>query len=109
MEFDAIPLFDGLQLGLDARALVVFHTPPPAAPMKTLQLDGPAVQFGSTAIAVVRPEKIVPAVAPVDSDATRASAGTPNGPRFTQVAGVAGGRVAIVLAAFAAASCWAAS
>src|SRR5437870_7488847 len=73
MAFDAILLFAGLQLGLAARALVVFHTPPPAAPMKTVQLD--RLQFGSTAIAVSRPEKIVPAVAPVDSDATSASAG----------------------------------
>jgi len=54
MAFDAIPLFAGLQLGLEARALLVFHTPPPAAPMKTVQLD--ELQFGATAIAVVRPE-----------------------------------------------------
>src|SRR5207244_1005440 len=73
MAFDSIPLLAGLQLGLDARALLVFHTPPPAAPMKTVQLDG--VQVGTTAIAVVRPEKIVAAVPPVDSPATRAEAG----------------------------------
>ena len=79
-----IPLFTGLQLGLDARALLVFHTPPPAAPMKTVQLDG--VQVGTTAIAVVRPEKIVAAVPPVDSPATRADAGTPLGPSSCQFA-----------------------
>jgi hypothetical protein len=55
MAFEGMPLLTELQLGLDARALVVFHTPPPAAPMKTVQpLD--ALQFGATAIAVARPE-----------------------------------------------------
>jgi hypothetical protein len=102
-----MPSLDGLQLGLDARALVVFHTPPPAAPMKTVQLD--AVQVGDTAIAVARPEKIVPAVAPVDSLATRASAGTPLGPTSVQLAAMAGARLVIALAALAAVSCWAAS
>jgi hypothetical protein len=54
MAFDGIPLLVELQVGVDARALLVFHTPPPAAPMKTVQLE--RLQFGATAIAVVRPE-----------------------------------------------------
>ena len=107
MAFEAMPLLDGVQVGLDARALVVFHTPPPAVPMKTVQLDG--MQLGATAIAVPRPEKIVPAVAPVDSLATSASAETPLGPISVQFAGVAGARFEIAVAALAAVSCWAAS
>ena len=63
------------------------------------------LQFGSTAIAVARPEKTVPAVAPVDSDETSASAGTPFGPRFSQLAAVAGAKIEIALAALAAATC----
>src|SRR5213595_2476658 len=50
MAFEGIPLLDGVHVGVAARALVVFHTPPPAAPMKTVQVA--AVQFGATAIAV---------------------------------------------------------
>ena len=101
--FEGMLLFTEVQAGLDARALVVFHTPPPAAPMKTVQLD--KLQCGATAIAVARPEKIVPVVAPVDSDETRASAGTPFGPRGTQLVGAAGARFEIAWAEFAAASC----
>ena len=52
--------------------------------MKTVQLA--KLQFGSTAIAVVRPEKIVPVVPAVDSLTTRPDAGTPLGPRSTQLA-----------------------
>jgi hypothetical protein len=85
MAFEGIPLFAGVQLGLEARALVVFHTPPPAAPMKTVQLVA-GLQFGATAIAVVRPEKIVGEVPAVDSLATRLDAGTPLGPSSTQLA-----------------------
>src|SRR4030095_11221896 len=107
MAFDGIPVFAGVQLGVGAVALLVFHTPPPAAPMKTVQLD--ALQFGSTAIAVARPEKIVPAVAPVDSDETRASAGTPLRPISVHSAAQAGDRAAIASAAFAAVICCAAS
>ena len=106
MAFEGMPLFTGLQLGVDARALLVFHTPPPAAPIKTAQLL--ELQVGATAIAVVRPPKTVAEVPAVDSLTTMASAGTPLGPRFCQFAGVAAGRFAIALAAFAAASCWAA-
>src|SRR5437868_6454863 len=105
--FDGMPLLTEVQVGLDARALVVFHTPPPAAPINTVQLD--VVQVADTAIAVARPEKTVPAVAPVDSDETRASAGTPFGPRFTQPVDAAGVRFEIAWAAFAAATCRAAS
>jgi hypothetical protein len=103
MAFEGMPLLDGLQLGLDARALLVFQTPPPAAPMKTVQLD--RLQFGATAIAVARPEKIVPAVAPVDSDETSASAGTPLGPSSVHGVAKAGDRAAIELAALAAVTC----
>jgi len=73
-----MPSLTGFQLGVAARALVVFQTPPPAAAINTVQLA--ALQFGATAMAVARPEKIVPVVAPVDSDATSADAGTPFGP-----------------------------
>ena len=73
-----MPALTAFQLGVAARALVVFQTPPPAAATNTVQL--PALQFGATAMAVVRPEKIVPVEAPVDSDATSADAGTPLGP-----------------------------
>ncbi len=97
MAFEGIPLLDGLQLGLAARALVVFHTPPPAAPMKTVQLA--KLQFGATAIAVVRPEKIVAAVPAVDSLTTVLEAGTPFGPSACQLAAAAG---AIWLSTFAA-------
>src|SRR5258708_26258776 len=97
-----MPLFDGLQLGVDARTLVVFHTPPPAAPMKTTQLL--ELQVGATAIAVVRPPKTVAEVPAVDSLTTMASAGTPLGPSSCQFVGVLGGRVAIACAAFAAPS-----
>src|SRR5207248_8701579 len=107
MAFEGIPLLDGVHVGVAARALVVFQTPPPAAPMKTVQVA--AVQFGATPIAVVRPEKIVPAVAAVDSPATRASAGTPLGPSSVHAVARAGDKAAIALAAFAAATCWAAS
>ena len=76
--FDGMPSLNGFQLGVAARALVVFQTPPPAAAINTVQLA--ALQFGATAMAVARPEKIVPCEAPVDSDATSADAGTPLGP-----------------------------
>jgi hypothetical protein len=69
--------------------------------MKTVQLD--RLQLGATAIAVVRPEKIVPAEAPVDSDATWASAGTPLGPSCCQFVCVPAATLPMVLAAFAAA------
>src|SRR5205823_7760718 len=105
--FDRMPLLTEVQVGLDARGLVVFHTPPPAAPINTVQLD--ELQVGDTAIAVARPEKTVPAVAPVDSDETRSSAGTPLGPSSVHAVARAGARFAIAFAAFAAAICWAAS
>src|SRR4029450_10893439 len=82
MAFDGIPLFAGVQVGVAARAFVVFHTPPPAAPIKTAQLAG--LQVGATAIAVARPEKTVPEVPPVDSLTTRLDAGTPFGPSGAQ-------------------------
>src|SRR2546429_9171167 len=102
-----MPLFDGCQFGCEASALSACQTPPPAVPMKTAQLK--AVQFGATAIAVVRPEKIVPAVAPVDSDATKASAETPLGPTSCQFVCLPPGSLAMALAAFAAAFCCAAA
>ena len=101
--FDGMPLLTEVQVGLDARGLVVFHTPPPAAPINTVQLD--ELQVGDTAIAVARPEKTVPAVAPVDSDETRASAGTPFGPSAIHVVAMAGARIEIARAALAAACC----
>ena len=52
--------------------------------MKTVQLA--AVQLGATAIAVVRPEKIVGEVPARDSLTTRPDAGTPLGPSSTQLA-----------------------
>ena len=105
MALDGIPLLDGCQFGCGASALSACQTPPPAAPMKIAQLS--AVQFGATAIAVARPEKIVPAVAPVDSDATRASAGTPCGPTSCQLVFLPPGSLAIAFAEFDAAVRWA--
>src|SRR6266571_8504366 len=106
MAFDSIPLFAGLQLGLDTRALVVFHTPPPAAPMKTVQLT--VLQFGSTAIAVVRPEKIVGEVPAVDSLTTVLDAGTPLGPSSCQLAATSGEAMAFAAVRMASAAVWAA-
>jgi hypothetical protein len=71
--------------------------------MKTTHPEG--LHVGETAIAVPRPEKIVPAEAPVDSDATSASAGTPLGPTSCQLVVLAGGRLAMVAAASAAVRC----
>ena len=59
MAFDAMPLPEGCQFDCDASALSASQTPPPAAPMKILQ--SLAWQSGEIAIAVVRPEKNVPA------------------------------------------------
>src|SRR5437588_5061922 len=98
-----MPLLDGCQFGCDASALSACQTPPPAEPIKTAQLK--AVQFGATAIAVARPEKIVPAVAPVDSEATKADAGTPLGPSSCQFVFLPAGNLPMALAAFAAACC----
>ena len=92
-----MPSLFGFQVGVAARALEVFHIPPPAAPINMVQLAG--LPFGATAIAVARPEKIVPAEAPVDSDATKASAGTPLGPTSCHACD---GAAAILSSAFAA-------
>src|SRR6476620_5401309 len=107
MALDGIPLLAGCQFGCGASALSACHTPPPAAPIKIAQLC--KVQFGATAIAVARPEKIVPAVAPVDSDATRASAGTPCGPSSCQLLCLPPGSLPIAAAEFHAAVRWAAA
>src|SRR5262249_56671789 len=104
---EGMPLFDGCQFGCGSSALSACQTPPPAAPMKIAQLN--AVQFGWTAIAVARPEKIVPALAPVDSDATKASAGTPLGPSSCQFVFLPPGSLAIAFAAFDADICCAAA
>src|ERR1700746_43880 len=104
MALDGMPLLADCQFGCGARALLACQTPPPAAPTKIAQLVG--LQFGATAIAVARPEKIVPTVPPVDSDATRASAGTPNGPISCQLVLLPPGSLAIALAEFDAARCW---
>ena len=100
MAFEGISSFAGAQLGLAARALVVFHTPPPAAPMNTVQLG--AAQLGATAIAVARPEKIVAAVPAVDSFTTVLDAGTPLGPSSCQRTALAGPCALTALAALAA-------
>src|SRR4029077_16896790 len=104
---DGIPLLDGCQFGCGEGALSACQTPPPAAPMKIAQLCG--LQFGAIAIAVARPEKIVPAVAPVDSDATRASAGTPLGPTSCQLVLLPPGSLPIAFAALKAFTCCAAA
>src|SRR5580765_2908563 len=107
MALDGIPFPDGCQFSCDASALSASQTPPPAAPMKILQ--SPAWQSGEMAIAVVRPEKIVPVLAPVDSEATSAEAGTPPGPTSCQFVFLPPGSLAMAFAAFAAARCsWAA-
>src|SRR5580704_7876887 len=98
-----MPLLEGCQFKFEASALSASHTPPPAAPMKILQ--SPAWQLGETAIAVARPEKIVPVVAPVDSEATKASAGTPLGPTSCQLFFLPPGNLPTDLAALAAACC----
>src|SRR5260370_3266831 len=67
--------------------------------MNTVQLT--ALQFGSTAIAVVRPEKIVGEVLAVDWLTTSADAFTPYGPRDCQLTG-SGIRGACVLSFLAA-------
>src|SRR5215831_12992969 len=48
--FDGRPMLDECQFGCEARPLSASHTPPPAAPMKTLQ--SLAWHAGDTAIAV---------------------------------------------------------
>lgn len=68
--------------------------------MKTVQLSW--LQFGATAIAVVRPLKIVGEVPAVDSLTTVADAGTPFGPMLCQLAAVPLGSLLRTLAAFAA-------
>ena len=95
-----MPSLTGFQLGVAARALVVFQTPPPAAAINTVQLA--ALQFGATAMAVARPEKIVPVKAPVDSDATKAEAGTPLGPTSFHFCEGGADVLATVCAAFSA-------
>jgi hypothetical protein len=87
MAFESMPLLEGVQLGVDASALLVFHTPPPAAPIKTVQLAW--LQVGDTAIAVARPLKKVAEVPAVDSLTTVLDAGTPLGPMFCQLAALA--------------------
>src|SRR5439155_21965031 len=106
MAFEGISSFAGAQLGLAARALVVFHTPPPAAPMNTVQLG--AAQLGATAIAVARPEKIVAAVPAVDSLTTVLDAGTPLGPSSCQLAATSGEAMAFAVVSMAVAAVWAA-
>src|SRR2546428_8026374 len=79
--FDGIPVLDECQLTLDARPLLVAHTPPPAAPISTGQV--PAGQLGEKAMAVVHPEEFVPTLLPVDSPAPVSKGGTPLGPDST--------------------------
>jgi hypothetical protein len=52
--FEGMPFPEGCQFGCDASALSASQMPPPAAPMKILQLF--AWQSGEMATAVARPE-----------------------------------------------------
>src|SRR6267378_3067998 len=66
-------------------------------------LDG--CQFGCEASALSACQTPPPAVAPVDSDATKASAETPLGPTSCQLVFLPAGSLPMAFAAFAAACC----
>ena len=99
---EGIDPLDSTHLALLPMALSVRQTPPPAAPSSIGHVF--EVHAGETASAVVRPENTVLLVPAVDSLATVADAGTPEGPTSTQPPAFFFAGFVLILAAAAAAA-----